>query len=291
MIQFDHEIRSIAGHAGKLLPKNSAAYREAVLRFKKPIDYLRCLEFPMVFSHLSLRPQTSVLDIASPQWFSLCLAKRFPETVFYHVNILQEEIDAIEPIARASGIRNIRYGVEDARTLKFPDGFFESAFSISAVEHVAPDFGGDVAVLKEVRRVLKPQGILALSVPFRDRREVVYDNIHPVWERPAQANNFYMRIYDSGQIRELAQAAGFALDKESLMSERVGFFSLEYWEIGPGARKKVKHNIVKLKKKIDKLIGLRLEGWLAKRYLFSGEPADRSSARLINLVATLRKLS
>ena len=291
MIQFGREIRSIAGHARKLLPRNSSGYSEAKLRSTKPMDYLRCLEFPMVFSHLSLRPQTSVLDIASPQWFSLCLAKRFPETVFYHINILQDEIDAIKPIARAAGIRNIRYGVEDARALKDPNGFFENAFSISAVEHVAPDFGGDVAVLKEVHRVLKPGGTLALSVPCRDKREIVYDNIHPVWERPAQTNNFYMRIYDSAQIRELAQAAGFALDRESPMSERVGFLSLEYWEIGPGARKKVKNKIVKLKKKIDKLIGLRLEGWLAKRYLFTGEPADRSAARLINLVATLRKLS
>ena len=63
---------------------------------------------------------------------------------------------------------------------------------------------------------------------------------------------------------------------------------MDYWEGGPGKEKKAKDWVVKAKKKIDKLIGLRLEGMLAARYLRAGGDV-RTADRLVNTVCTASK--
>lgn len=116
---------------------------------------------------------------------------------------------------------------------------------------------------------------------------MVYDDHHSVWEREIQKNNFYMRNYDMQQVEELAAVAGFSIEQKLPMFERLGLFAMEYWE-DKGKHRKEKNTVIKLKKKIDKLTGLRLEYWLAGRYIRlenEAKPADR----LINLVLKFLK--
>ena len=63
---------------------------------------------------------------------------------------------------------------------------------------------------------------------------------------------------------------------------------MDYWEGGPGRENPKKNLVMKLKKKIDKLIGLRLEGLLSGHYLRTDARAGARD-RLINIVATLAK--
>ncbi|MBI4505946.1 MAG: class I SAM-dependent methyltransferase [Chloroflexi bacterium] len=80
----------------------------------------------------------------------------------------------------------------DLTALPFPGGMFDAALAVSTVEHVADDG----AALRELARVLRPGGALALSVPFgtqaRDlwRDEQVYDRV------PASGPVFFQRVYD-----------------------------------------------------------------------------------------------
>ena len=50
-----------------------------------------------------------------------------------------------------------------ATALPYPDGSFDAAICIEVLEHV----GDDVAAIKEISRVLKPNGLLVMSVPYR----------------------------------------------------------------------------------------------------------------------------
>ena len=75
----------------------------------------------------------------------------------------------------------------------FADGTFDAVVAVSSVEHCGLDVygsrtfdAGDVRVMEELRRVLKPNGLLALSVPFGSRRVIKEQ-----------------RIYDSSQLDEL----------------------------------------------------------------------------------------
>jgi SAM-dependent methyltransferase len=53
--------------------------------------------------------------------------------------------------------------VGDVKRLKFPDNYFDKVVSSDFYEHL--NFEDNVAVLKEVLRVLKPYGLLAIKTP------------------------------------------------------------------------------------------------------------------------------
>ena len=78
-------------------------------------------------------------------------------------------------LAEAS-VPGLRAVVADVRDLPFPDGAFDLALCLSTLEHVGRDTAvyavdapredaGDEAALRELRRVLEPEGRLLLSVP------------------------------------------------------------------------------------------------------------------------------
>jgi len=149
---FVQSIRELASRAARTLPPRSPAGREARARVRRPVDYMRCAEFTLASAQLSIAPGMSVLDVASPQWFSLLLASRFPGVRFDYVNILDEELGAVREVAACLGLENICYHRQDVRALSFPAGHFDRAITISVIEHIAPEVGGDVLALEEVRR-------------------------------------------------------------------------------------------------------------------------------------------
>lgn len=54
--------------------------------------------------------------------------------------------------------------VKDA-TLPFPDNHLDLVYSASSIEHFDPDNNQDVETIKEVRRVLKPNGLFIITIP------------------------------------------------------------------------------------------------------------------------------
>lgn len=74
---------------------------------------------------------------------------------------LDEEVVAE---ARAAATSNMSFDVGDLRQMSYADNEFDLITCFEAIEHV-PD---PHAVLDELRRVLRPDGIIALSTPNRD---------------------------------------------------------------------------------------------------------------------------
>ena len=67
--------------------------------------------------------------------------------------------------ARRRGMDNVRLLAWDVtRPFPFPPGTFDAVLFLDVIEHLEPR----VAVLREIRRVLKPRGRLLLSAPHRD---------------------------------------------------------------------------------------------------------------------------
>lgn len=281
--QFVASIRSLAASAVAKLPLSSAAAREAKIRVRRPVDYMRCAEFPLAFDQLMLKPGMRILDVSSPQWFSLCLAKTFPQTTFFYVNVVEHEIALIEETAKRLDMDNISYYRDDVRKLRFDTGYFDAAMSISVIEHVAPENGGDETALGELRRVLKPGGRLTLSVPLKERRGVVYQN-GEVYERPAMEKNFFAREYDVDQFNGLAAKTGFIVTKRSFIVERPGILALDYWQWGPGRGRLAGRLLVGLVQAVELLFGRSIEDRLAARYL---AVSDSIAVRCVNIVATL----
>ncbi len=281
--KFINSIKKLAFEAVKFSPTSSLAYQEALRRTIRPVDYMRCSEFDLVFKQLSLKEGMKVLDISSPQWFSLYLAKCYPKIKFHYVNIVKWELDLIQDIAKCLNINNITYHRQDVRALEFDSGYFDRAISISVIEHVDPEIGGDVQALNEIKRVLIPEGEFTLTMPLKDVRNVVYTN-NAVWERKAQTHNFFAREYDFAQFHNLVNETGFIIKKKSFILENRGLLSLDYWEWGPGKNKACSKYILRFINGFEKYLGFSIEDKLAKCYL---KHSPEIGYRVVNIAATL----
>lgn len=89
--------------------------------------------------------------------------------------------------------------------LPFPDGVFDRVVASEVLEHV-PD---DRRVIRELARVLRPGGLLAVTVP-RWFPELVNWALDDDYHAPAVAGG-HVRIYRESALRERLQAAGLRL--------------------------------------------------------------------------------
>ena len=109
-----------------------------------------------------------------------------------------EEAGEIPAPARAGAVG------ADALALPFADRCFSHVIASEILEHV-PD---DAAALRELGRVLRPGGVLAVTVP-RFWTETVN------WALSSEYHNTpggHIRIYTRGQLRTRLAAAGFAVE-------------------------------------------------------------------------------
>lgn len=105
-----------------------------------------------------LRPGLRVLDFGcGPGTISAGLARAIDPGELHGVDMEASQIDLAREVARAYGQDNAKFHVGDVTALDCEDDFFDVAHCHNVLMHV-PD---TQAVLTEVKRVLKPGGILA----------------------------------------------------------------------------------------------------------------------------------
>jgi O-antigen chain-terminating methyltransferase len=125
----------------------------------------RVIEIPWVISRY--RGENRLLDLGTAFGIHVYaeLLRKLSAPEIFGVDIAKVEIE---------GIRMVQ---ADARDMPFPDQHFPLITCISTLEHIGreqTDFGitiaadaeGDVAALKEMRRVLTPEGRILITVPF-----------------------------------------------------------------------------------------------------------------------------
>ncbi len=105
-----------------------------------------------------LRPGLRLLDFGcGPGTISVGLAKAVAPGEMHGVDIDEAQIELAKSMAAAQGQGNAKFHVGDVTDLEFADNFFDVAHCRSVLMHV-PD---TAAALSEVKRVLKPGGVIA----------------------------------------------------------------------------------------------------------------------------------
>ena len=206
--------------------------REPVLGLKRlalPVSYWRSREFAYVWRQLVCPPGARILDVGSPKDLAAMLARHRG----YHVvatDILPYAVALSERYARAQGLDglgtkrtsgDVRSEVQDGRRLSYRDASFDAAYSVSVLEHI-PD-GGDTVAIRELLRVVRPGGVVVVTVPFDRRYRETF--VHgQVYERKAAGTEpvFYERHYDRQ-----------ALAERLMSTELADVVDLSYW--GEGA--------------------------------------------------------
>jgi len=146
---------------------------------------------------------TRILDVGSPKCFGLYLANKLEVelemTDVSRLNLDEYELMSkpLEPRARG----HVHFATQDARSLDYEDAAFDIVYSMSVVEHVEGD-RGDSRSIQEMVRVLRPGGLLLLSVPFgnkyiEQRRKGFASAVEKTED---QSLYFYQRIYDRAAL-------------------------------------------------------------------------------------------
>lgn len=92
----------------------------------------------------------------------------------------------------------------DIRQIDFPDAFFDIVTAVSSIEHIGIEGGelnpnGDRDAVQEIKRILKPEGTLLISVPF---------GVKGIYSLAADSQ---LRVYDLLSLTELL--GGFKTEK------------------------------------------------------------------------------
>ena len=105
-----------------------------------------------------LKPGLRILDFGcGPGMITVGLAKAVEPGELHGVDMEQSQVDIARSVAAVGGHDNATFHVGDVTALDFEDDFFDVAHCHNVLMHI-PDTAGTLA---EVKRVLKPGGIIA----------------------------------------------------------------------------------------------------------------------------------
>ena len=172
----------------------TAAYR--AIRERMGWDNLpqyRQWECPHALLALELQPEHKVLSVGA-HWCELTVAL-CPRCHLSAMDIAP----AFKPWAkvRLEGAEHVWVG--DARHLPYGDASFDRVVAVSMLEHVSPPEDGDVQVMHEIGRVLRPGGRAVVTVEAS--REFV------PWRLPVGRSYDWQAAYD-----RLVKPSGLSLD-------------------------------------------------------------------------------
>ena len=177
------------------------------------LSFIRQIEWRNMLEWLDPKEGERILDVACGEGvLSLKIAER---GCAVHGIDLSE--DAIKSAKRLAEIERMacEFEVGSAEDLPYSDGYFDKVVCSSSLEH----FKDDIKALKEMNRVLKPNGHVVLTTdsfayPIEDelkemRREIAY----------------VVNYYTTGTLKERFEIAGFEMNRSKyLLNSRITSF-------------------------------------------------------------------
>ena len=134
----------------------TVGYEEAVIRLFERRTLAGCAGF--VLPHL--RPGMTVLDCGcGPGSLTSEIAERVAPGQVVGIDIETRQFPQAQALAAVRGLTNLRFEQADVYALPFPDAAFDAVFSHALLSHLREP----VRAFAESRRVLKPDGVLAVS--------------------------------------------------------------------------------------------------------------------------------
>ncbi|MEA5509373.1 class I SAM-dependent methyltransferase [Crocosphaera sp. UHCC 0190] len=206
-----------------LLPRSIFRSIRTTSHFKQwhkvPMNYVRIIELPLTWYLLEPDQKHKILDISSPKLLSLFLSANNYNNLTIS-DISDYFVKDFEKYAKKFAI-SPEIAVFDAKSIPYPENTFDRVFSVSVLEHV-PDTG-DMEIVKDVARVLKPGGIFVITLPaYENYLEEWLKNTKISWPTVtnSQGESFFQRRYDETAIEKRFENLGLEIKDIIYIAEK-----------------------------------------------------------------------
>lgn len=158
------------------------------------------------FNRLNLRHGDRVLDVGCGEGRHTIGAYLAADVTAIGVDLSEKDLHTAqvrsEDFIDSSNLnKSLTFQVANALELPFEDNSFDKVICSEVLEHI-PDYQG---VLAEINRVLKPDGVLAVSVPRAWPEEICWKLSKPY----RQVEGGHIRIFNATQLRHDVEDFGW----------------------------------------------------------------------------------
>lgn len=203
----------------------------ALKRIILPFNYWRGLIFKIVAEYLlticdDSKSKLNILDIGSPKMLSLFLSSKLNATIY--ATDLQDKAIFSEwnkLYESTSHKGEVIFDYLDAKSIDYPDHYFDVIYSLSVIHMITPGKDGDIKALNEIQKKIVSGGLLIIEVPYRTEYVENYANRNNFEESYCDVPIFQERQYDEDAIEDriVKNISGKLIDRFCLYE----FFSFE----------------------------------------------------------------
>ncbi len=168
--------------------------------FIHPISTIRYFEFDFVQKNIELSKVHNILDISSPRMFGLYVAKKNPNIKYLMINPDKHDLTETNQFKNSLNLHNLTLDSLDALKLPFKSNSFDIVLSISVIEHIAGV--GDMKVIKQIWRVLKPGGKLIITTHVAKKERLEYRDSDTYNLQGKKKKYFFQRIYSGDSLKK-----------------------------------------------------------------------------------------
>lgn len=189
------------------------------------IDYMTRNEADMafkrrvktIFEYVNPRADMRILDLPCGRGFYLNMLRYVSECQLVGAELDWPVIQ--EARRRLAHLRGISLHCVNIYNMPYPRNSFDAVILSEVLEHIEDDARG----LREAFRVLKPGGIVAITVPHANYPfwwDPINKTLERLFKRHVRRGFFagiwanHVRLYQPRQLRELVAAAGFTIEDE-----------------------------------------------------------------------------
>ncbi|MBN1688958.1 MAG: class I SAM-dependent methyltransferase [Candidatus Omnitrophica bacterium] len=271
---------------------SSQAVIKHYLQYEPDVAY--CERVTQIMEDLNFQKNEKVLDCGCGLGTMMALVKKIdPSLSLIGLDFDSMRLKTAKDVAGAGN----RFVQGSVLKLPFLDASFDKIICSELLEHLEDDF----LALQELFRVLKPGGVLSISVPYKDY-PFCWDPLNKIreffgltpWRKGVFSGAWtnHERLYARGSIEKKCYQAGFRVEKVSLSSASCFPFAHFFiYRIGRGLSgdqgklaRKIRFGEGKISLWNPIFLGTKIFQWFGK----ASEPSN-SNRRFINLVVKATK--